>query len=191
MKLKYNSPVVLTFSLLSLAALILGYLTGGESTVKYFAVYRAPLTDPLTYLRLFTHVLGHSGYTHYMSNMLIILLVGPALEEKYGSRQLLIGIAAAAVITGVFHMIFFRSALMGASGVVFMMIVMASFSGFKQGTIPVTLVLILVLYVGSEIVDMFTHADNVSQSAHIVGGLWGLVWGWKLNQRPIPKRKAH
>jgi membrane associated rhomboid family serine protease len=191
MKLKYNSPVVLTFSLLSLAALILGYLTGGASTVKYFAVYRAPLTDPLTYLRVFTHVLGHSGYTHYMSNMLILLLVGPSLEEKYGSRQLLIGIAATALITGVFHMIFFRTALMGASGVVFMMIVMASFSGFKQGTIPVTLVLILVLYVGSEIVDMFTHADNVSQSAHIVGGLWGLVWGWNLNQLPKPKRKSH
>ena len=37
--------------------------------------------DPLTYVRFFTHVLGHSGYSHYMGNMLLLLLVGPGLAS--------------------------------------------------------------------------------------------------------------
>ncbi|MCM1578679.1 MAG: rhomboid family intramembrane serine protease, partial [Ruminococcus sp.] len=75
----YNSPVILTFTLISLAALIIGGITGGRSTTLLFSVYRSPLSDPLTYLRLFTHVLGHSGISHYMGNFTVILLVGPML----------------------------------------------------------------------------------------------------------------
>ena len=85
--IRFNAPVVLTFALLSLAALLLDGLTGGVSTTRYFCVYHSPLSDPLTYLRLFTHVLGHSGYSHYMGNMLLLLLVGPPVEDRFGSRN--------------------------------------------------------------------------------------------------------
>ena len=63
-KLQYNSPVILTFFFLSLAALALGELTGGWTTFHLFSVYRSSLTDPLFYVRLVGHVLGHSGYAH-------------------------------------------------------------------------------------------------------------------------------
>lgn len=76
-RLQYNSPVVLTFALLSLAALLLDKFTGGWTTVKLFSVYRSPLTDILTYPRFVLHVLGHSGYSHYIGNMMMILVVGP------------------------------------------------------------------------------------------------------------------
>ena len=84
--MQYNSPVILTFFLLSLGVLFLGQYTGGWTTTHLFSVYRSSLKDPLFYIRLFGHVLGHSGYSHYMNNMLLLLLVGPGLEEKYGSR---------------------------------------------------------------------------------------------------------
>lgn len=80
--IRFNAPVVLSFAILSLLVLVLDSATGGASTARLFCVYRAPLTDPLTYVRFFTHVLGHSGYSHYMSNMLLLLLVGPGLEEN-------------------------------------------------------------------------------------------------------------
>ena len=76
-KLQYNSPVILTFFLVSLLALGLGQLANGWTTVHLFAVYRAPLTDPLTYVRFFGHVLGHAGMDHFMGNMLLLLVVGP------------------------------------------------------------------------------------------------------------------
>ena len=80
-RIHYNSPVVLTFSLLSLLALLLGSVSGGWTNSLLFSVYRAPLTDPLTYARAFLHVLGHSGWAHYSGNILLMLVIGPQLEE--------------------------------------------------------------------------------------------------------------
>ena len=99
-KLQYNSPVILSFFLLSLLALLLGYVTGGRSTALVFSVYRFPWKNVLGYVRLFGHVLGHADWQHFIGNMLLLLVVGPPLEEKYGSRALLVGILVTAFITG-------------------------------------------------------------------------------------------
>ena len=80
-----------------LIALLLGNWTNGAATTQYFSVYRSSLADPLTYVRFFGHVLGHSGYDHYMGNMLLLLLVGPGLEEKYGSGTMVWMIALTAL----------------------------------------------------------------------------------------------
>ena len=180
-RLQYNSPVVLSFALLSLAALILGKLTNGAATARYFSVYRSSLADFFTYPRFFLHVLGHGSYAHYIGNMMLILVVGPPLEEKYGSRSLFWAIAITALVSGLVQWLFFPgSALMGASGIVFMMIVMASLAGMRDGYIPLTLILVLVLYVGGEIVDGVVLSDNVSQLTHIIGGLCGAFLGLSL-----------
>ena len=176
--IRFNAPVVLLFALLSLLVLLLDGWTGGVSTTRFFCVYRSSLADPLTYVRVFGHVLGHSGYSHYMNNMLLLLLVGPGLEEKYGSRPLFWAIFLTALISGMVHFLFFpNTALLGASGIVFMMIVMSSLSGMKNGSIPITLILVLVLYVGGEIVNGFVLQDNISQLTHIVGGVCGALLG--------------
>ena len=181
--IRFNSPVVLCFALLSLLALLLGDVTGGAATTRFFCVYRSSLADPLTYLRLFTHVLGHAGYSHYMGNMLLLLLVGPPLEEKYGSRTLLT-IAVTALVTGLAQFIFFpQTAPLGASGVVFMMIVLSSFTEMKKGGIPITLILVVVFYLGGELVDGLKNTDNISQLTHIVGGVCGMVFGFTLRSR--------
>ena len=94
--IRFNAPVILSFALLSLIALLLGNWTNGAATTQYFSVYRSSLADPLTYVRFFGHVLGHSGYDHYMGNMLLLLLVaaGVFLLVKtctlFGAFQLLL-----------------------------------------------------------------------------------------------------
>ena len=183
LRVQYNSPVVLTFALLSLGALILGVLTGGWTTSLLFCVYRAPLSDPLTYVRMVCHVLGHEGYAHYMGNMTLLLVVGPPLEEKYGSKKLLFCIFVTALASGLVQFCFFPgTALLGASGIVFMMIVLSSLAGMKEGTIPLTLILVAVIYLGGEVVDAFTAQDNVSQLTHIIGGICGAALGFKMNK---------
>lgn len=177
-RLQYNSPVVLTFALVSLAALMLGKLTDGWTTTNLFSVWRSPLTDILTYPRFLLHVLGHADYSHYIGNMMMILVVGPGLEEKYGSERLLGCIAVTAFVSGLVHWLMFpNTMLLGASGIVFMMIVMASLAGMKDGGIPITLILVLVLYLGNEIVDGLVLSDNVSQLTHVIGGACGAVLG--------------
>ena len=181
--LQYNSPVVLSFALLSLGVLLLGTLTRGRSNVLLFSVYRSSLLQPLTYPRFFLHVLGHADFSHYISNMMLILVVGPPLEEKYGSRPLLWAIAVTALVSGLVHWLFFPgTALLGASGIVFMMIVMSSLAGMKDGAIPITLILVLVLYVGGEVVKGVTLSDNVSQLTHVIGGLCGAFLGMSLRK---------
>ena len=113
--IQYNAPTTLTFALISFLVLLLGLMTEGASTMKLFCVYRSSLADVTTYIRFFGHVLGHSGYEHYMGNMLLLLLVGPALEEKYGSNTITMTIVVTALVTGLVQFLFFpTSALLGA-----------------------------------------------------------------------------
>ena len=169
---------MLTFALISLGALWLGKVTDGWTTTYLFSVWHSSLADILTYPRFFLHVLGHTDYSHYIANMMMILVVGPGLEEKYGSRKLLGAIVITALVSGLVHWFLFPGTmLLGASGIVFMMIVMASLAGMRDGYIPITLILVLVLYLGNEIVDGVVLSDNVSQLTHIIGGVCGAVLG--------------
>ena len=182
--IQYNSPVILTFSAVSLAALILGIITGGFTNRLLFSVYRSSLLNPLTYIRLFTHVLGHADISHYIGNMMFFLLLGPSIEEKYGSKKTLQLIALTAFTTGIANVILFsNSALLGASGVVFCFIILSSMTGIQEGKIPLTLILVCVLYIGEEIVNALFVNDNISQLTHILGGVCGCVFGFKFGKK--------
>ncbi len=186
-KISYNSPVILTFVLISLGALILNFVTGGLTNTLFFSVYRSSFTDPLAYVRLIGHVFGHANFEHYFNNMLIILLIGPILEEKYGSKTMVWLIGFTAVITGLFQVIFFSSGLLGASGIAFMMIILTSVVNIQKGKIPLTLILVSVMYIGNEIFLGLTSVDNVSRITHILGGILGAVFGYVLNSKKIKK----
>lgn len=183
-QLQYNSPVILTFALLSLIVLLLGKLTNDASTSLLFCVYRSSLADFLTYLRLFGHVLGHASWSHFSSNMVLFLVLGPMLEEKYGSRALLTMMAITAVVSGVAHLLLFPgTALLGASGIVFMMIVLSSAAGMENGKIPITLILVIVIYLGSEVMQSLDNSDGIAHITHVVGGVCGAAFGVLMNRR--------
>jgi len=181
-RIQYNAPVTLTFTLLSLAVLGLAQLTHGQSNF-WFSASRGSFADPITYLRLFTHVLGHANWQHYIGNFMMILLLGPILEEKYGSARLALMIAVTAVITGLLHILFTPAGILGASGVVFMMILLASVTNMEAGRIPLTLILILILYIGQEVVTWITTDTNIAHSAHIIGGLCGAAFGFLMGHK--------
>ena len=183
MKISYNAPVALTFALLSLLALVANHFTNGWANATLFSVYRCSLlADPLGFFRFFGHVLGHSGYAHYIGNMVLILVLGPNLEDRFGSWNVLWAILFTALVSGLVQFIFFpHTALLGASGIVFMMILLSSFGGVKNGTIPTTLILVAIFYLGGELWDAIFVRDNISQLTHIIGGLCGTVLGFILS----------
>ena len=146
------------------------------------------IKDPIAYFRLFSHILGHSSWSHLTGNLTLVLLLGPILEERYGSRTVLIMILATALITGFVHIavpLFDNMGLRGASGIVFMLIVLSSFVNVKRGTIPLTFILIATLYLGKEVVNVLQN-DNISQMAHIVGGALGSFFGFALQDDSPP-----
>lgn len=183
MKISYNAPVALTFALLSLLALVANHFTNGWANATLFSVYRCSLlADPLGFFRFFGHVLGHSGYAHYIGNMVLILVLGPNLEDRFGGWNVLWAILFTALVSGLVQFIFFPgTALLGASGIVFMMILLSSFGGVKNGTIPTTLILVAIFYLGGELWDAIFVRDNISQLTHIIGGLCGTVLGFILS----------
>ena len=183
-KIQYNSPVILTFALISLLVLLLGRLTNDASTSLFFSVYRSSWADFLTYIRLFGHVLGHANWSHFSSNMVLFLVLGPMLEEKYGSRALLSMMAITAVVSGVAHLMLFPgTALLGASGIVFMMIVLSSAAGMENGKIPITLILVIAIYLGSEVMQSLDNSDGIAHITHVVGGVCGAAFGVVMNRR--------
>ncbi len=182
MRIRYNAPVILSFTLISAAVLFLDQFLGYRLTRNFFVVY--PSFDPgspLSYLRLFTHVIGHRDWVHLMSNFSFILLIGPILEEKYHSGTMLAMVLLTALVTGILNVVFFSTALMGASGVVFMLILLSSFTNFRAGEIPLTFILIVVLFLTKEVTTAFAQ-DNISQFAHIIGGICGSFFGFLLTR---------
>ncbi len=189
-KIQYNAPVTLTFALICLIILGANQVTNGLLNRYFFCVYFSSFTDPMLYIRLFTHVLGHASWQHYFSNTMYILLLGPMLEEKYGSRTILSGILVTALITGIAHLLLNpETALLGASGIVFMMILLASFASFTQGHIPLTFLLIAAIYLGNEIASGLLSTDHISQLSHIIGGACGALLGFFYKRHPHARRK--
>ncbi len=175
MKIQYNAPVVLTFAVLGTLVLVLTSVLPGDVMTAFIVPGRlSGITD---IPRLFTHVLGHSGVHHLYGNMLLILLLGPILEEKYGSARLLGMILATAFVTGVLNVALFDSGLLGASGVVFMMILLSSITNVRAGMIPLTFLLVVALWIGQEVWDAL-DSDSISQFAHIAGGACGAAFGF-------------
>jgi membrane associated rhomboid family serine protease len=100
------------------------------------------------------------------------------LEEKYGSKSFLIMIAITSIVSGLFYVILYpNNILLGASGIVFMMIVLSSAAGMKAGKIPITLILVIIIYLGGEVLSSVGAKDGIAHAAHILGGICGAGFG--------------
>lgn len=184
LKITFNAPIVLGFVFICFIVTLLNTFSMGHITQKFFMTYHSDLKDPLTYLRLFTHVFGHDGWSHFIGNASYLLLLGPMLEEKYKSTKIFEIILITAFITGLINYLFFWNiALCGASGIVFAFILLTSFTGFKNGDIPMTFILVTIIFIGQQIFDGITVKDNISNISHIVGGMVGAFAGYNLNKK--------
>lgn len=185
-RISFNSPVILGFTALCFGAMLLGMATHNASTNLLFSVYRASLLDPLTYVRFFGHMLGHANWEHLMGNIMLILVVGPLLEEKYGSANLLFVILTTGLVTGIVHFLLFpHIQLLGASGVVFALILLSSLTSIREGSIPLTFILVAVIYIGQQIYGGLFVQDNVSNLTHILGGVVGSGLGYVMNKNKM------
>lgn len=164
MKLTFNAPATLLLSLISVVFLINSPVVSGLATLPVFGIFI------------------HASWQHFFSNMMFLLLLGPIIEEKYGSMTTGIMIVFTGFITWLLNAFLFPGTLIvGASGIVFMFIMLASITNVKGNQIPITLILVALLYLGQEIINSL-KPDNISQFGHIVGGICGSVFGFILNR---------
>ena len=180
MKLRYNAPTTLTFTFVCAIVLALDTFVFPSFAEEWFSApghggFQSGAARD--YIRLVTHVIGHADLNHFISNFAFILLLGPILEVTYGSLTMFVMMIITALVTGVLNVLLFPTGLMGASGIVFMMILLSSFTNFNKGEIPLTFILIMILYLGREILSSFQN-NSVSEFAHIIGGLCGSLFGY-------------
>jgi membrane associated rhomboid family serine protease len=177
-RIHFNAPTVLLFSLLCIVIFIL-------QLDEFCAVPGRggfAINNATHYLKLFTHVLGHGNLEHLFGNLTFILLLGPILEDRYGSSRMAIMILLTAVITGAANILLSQFPLLGASGIVYMFIILSSIVNIRSGTVPLTFILIAGIFIGQEITDGLNKQDNISQMAHIVGGIMGAIIGFRLKR---------
>lgn len=177
---QYNSVLILSYFFISLLALWLNKLTKGKTNKWLFSSYRSSLWNPLTYVRLFTHCIGHENWQHFSNNFLYILLIGPMIEEKYGSLNLLTMLIVTSGVTGLINTVLSENRILGASGNVFMMIIISSFVNIQSGKIPLTLILIFIFYIVNEIFKgvFKDKKDRVSHLGHLIGATCGVLFGF-------------
>lgn len=177
LKLSYNSPVILSFSLAAIVVFAVDTLSLGVLKPLFSLSGSFVFSNPISYLQLVSYTLGHANLEHLVGNLSLLLLVGPVVEERYGSASTLAMMLVTAVLTAVLHIVLFPYGLLGASGLVFMFIILASFTNAKSGEIPITFILVMLLFVGKEVLNSLNVADNISQFAHIIGGVIGGAFG--------------
>ncbi|PIE71119.1 MAG: rhomboid family intramembrane serine protease [Deltaproteobacteria bacterium] len=178
MKIRYNAPVILTFTLISILVLLIANLTGHQFIDRFFSAYpEIRLGSPMDYFRMVSYVAGHANWQHLASNFSLILLIGPLVEEKYGSVRLFEMMVVTAILTALLNAFFFSTGLIGASGIAFMLILLGSFSNIRSGDIPLTFIIVAILFLGAEVVSSLQN-DQVSQFAHLAGGVMGAAYGF-------------
>lgn len=180
LRFRYNSPVILTFAIVCALVLLIDQLTGGAIIQAYFTLPPTFPTGLFSWLKLVSYVIGHVSWAHLIGNFSFILLIGPVLEEKYGSFPLLLMILVTALATAVLNILIVHAGLLGASGIAFMLILLSSFTNIRQHEIPITFILVVALYLVREFVNALTPS-NVSELAHIAGGFIGGVFGFILS----------
>ena len=180
-KLCYDSPTILTFIIACTVIMMVDRWIANGFARKYFSVGTS-VSGVLGWFRIFSHALGHANWEHLHSNIPYIVLLGPTIEEKYGSWKLLLMILLTAGITGLINVIFFSTGLMGASGIVFMLIMLTSDGKYRKGKIQMTFLLLVGFWLGREIINI-AQPDNISQMGHIVGGIAGVVLGFWVDRK--------
>jgi membrane associated rhomboid family serine protease len=177
LSIKFNSPVILTYALICSFVFFFDKIFGFSVMSMFTFLNNTNFVNPINIFRFVSHIAGHVSLDHLMGNMTFILLLGPIIEERYGSQKTLMMIVVTAVLTAIVNLMFFNTGLIGASGIVFMLIVLVSFTNVKSGEIPVTFILVGIFFVGKELLNS-VWADNVSQFAHIMGGICGAAFGF-------------
>lgn len=194
----YNSPVILTFCIICSIILLLDKTLLADKNF-ILSIFTAPgsaassepfnFKSALDYVRLFTHVFGHADWQHLASNLTFILLLGPLLEERYGSPMIALMITVTALVTGVLNVCFMPQSLLGASGIAFMLIILASFTSISKNEIPLSFILVFAIFLGSEIFGQPANI-NISVLAHVAGGLCGSMFGFLIAPKAKKPKRA-
>ena len=154
-KFVYDAPVTLSFALAVLAIFLLDtFAFKGKLTSQWLlsptsaeGILPFAFSDFHSIIRLFFHVFGCGDSPFLLCNMIFVLLLGPAMEERYGSVIIGIMIFVAALFSGVLYACFCKLPACGAEPVVFMLILLSTMMHLSRSKISASSIAVIILFV--------------------------------------------
>ena len=205
-KVAYDAPVTLTFVIVCALIFLLNMLLAKSGkAVGLEKIFASPTSQagvlpfipgaPLSYVRLLFYIFGSGaagnavagGASLLFTNLILIMLLGPAMEERYGSAIIGIMIFVSALFSGVLNACFCENCLVGAVPVVSMMIFLNAFMSFSKKKFPLSFAAVMVLFV---LLQIFSGAGAVQIIICIAGGLCGSLFAFLTSPKMKAEKKA-
>ena len=178
--LQVDSPLVILYAGM---CLFVQLFAGDHYRTTLFAVGTSLEISPAGIFSLFGHVFGHADFAHLHGNVMLLLLVGPPCEAAFGAVRLSKVMCWVALASSLSHAVLGRAGSMqlGASGVVFAMILLNSLLQQRGGKVALTFVLTAVGWLHREVSEAVVGQSNVAHSAHLVGAAVGAWFGHRMH----------
>lgn len=131
-KTHIDAPVTLVLAAASTVVFLLDTvfaLTLSENIFSCHGGLSSPAFNfalPLDYVRLILHPLGFRTHTSFLLCLIVVLLLAPQVENRWGSAVFALMLLASDLVGGTFTAAFSPAALSGLSGVVFMTLILAA-----------------------------------------------------------------
>ena len=210
LKVNLDSPVAIFFTGICILCFILDYfilkgkLTASLTSSPTNALGALPfeIKNPLSYLRIFFYAFGFESPAALITNLIFIMLLGPAIEERYGSIVIGIMMGVSVIFSGVLNSCFCSTSLKGCSSIIFMLIFLNSFMSITKKKIPLSFIFVIVLYIIKELLEksfQLTAAEQtqtVEKSFEIIriliciaGGLCGSLLAFLTSPKARAEKK--
>ena len=191
LKVSYDAPVTLSFVIICAVLFLLNtYVIKSGALGNLLASPTSQagglpfiVKQPLSYLRLLLYIFGTADMNTLLTNLIMIIMLGPAMEERYGSVIIGLMIFVSALFSGVLNACFSADSLSGALPVICMMVFLNAFMAFSKKTVPLTFIFVIVLIAFMQI---FSGNNAIQIIICITGGLCGSLFAFLTS----PKVKA-
>ena len=184
LQLVFNSPVILISSLITLLVFILQNtaipnlieIIASSNTASLTEQAFSPI-NPMHYVRLFTLIFGHYNMQTLCINLAIILLLGPRVEERFGTILVFIMFAITSFVAGILSVLFLENSICGLDGIALLLVILTLFECASLKEIYFSYIILLAVLIANTIVFSIQQ-NNFGILLHYAGSLCASLFGF-------------
>jgi membrane associated rhomboid family serine protease len=137
--------------------------------------------------QLVTHIFAHADFMHVVSNMLILLIVGPDVERVLGKKEFWKYFILSGIFSSGLYFLASSHPIIGASGAVFSVTSASIIINWKLQKESWSIRLrntFFIFLIASELLDVILNTnDDVGHLAHIFGVTFGIIYFFILSKK--------
>lgn len=208
--IKYDSPVILTFAIASFIVFALDFFVFKKDFIKEFFVCHASKVFGdyeafnfkafPDYPKMIFHELGSTSWHSLLTGILIIMILGPSVEEKFGSVFTGLMIFMTSLISGILTATISHYTLTGSTGVIFTFMILSLITDISKKSFSLSAFFIFVVFIAIQLLEsgneeknfILFMQKNTGLFIEMIGGICGSLFGFMVTpkSKKAPKKKA-